>query len=109
MYVLFHRGVVCLARNNTVLCSFCFLAAKATLARAEMVSVTERSSPQSLAIVGQSNHSRGLVGLCCGVSGVSGGGDCTDRRGEEQHEKGKVLLLMFLSAKWSSKQVFQPS
>lgn len=63
MYVLFHRDAVCLARNNTVLSSFCSLAAEATLARAEMVSVMERSSPQSLAIVGQSNHSRDLAAL----------------------------------------------
>lgn len=36
------------------------------------------------------------------------GGDCTDRRGAEQHEKGKLLLFTFLWARWSSERSSSP-
>lgn len=36
------------------------------------------------------------------------GGDCADMRSEEQHEKGKLLLAMFLWDKWSCNRSSRP-
>lgn len=105
MYVLFHGDAVPLARNNTVHAVSVPWLQKPVWQELEMVSVMKKSSPQVIAHISDVQGNLITAEMC---QGSLRDGDCTDRRGEEQHEKGNLLLLIFLSAKWSSNRSSSP-
>lgn len=85
-----------------IVLSMQFLFLGCSLARPEMVSVIQST------VIGHIIDVQGNLITAEIWQGSLRGGDSTDRRGEEQQEKGKLLLLMFLSGKWGSNRSSSP-
>lgn len=100
-YVLFHRDAVPLARNNTVYV-VSLLGCRSQFGKSWDGISDGEIQPT---VIGDVQGNIITAEIC---QGSLRGEDCTDRRGEEQHEKGKLLLLMFLSVKWSSNRSSRP-
>lgn len=93
MYVLFHRDAIPLARNNTVSMQFPFLGCRSQFGKSRDGISDGDIQPTVIGHISDAQDNLITAEIC---QGSVRGGDCADRRHEEQCEKRKLLLSMFL-------------